>query len=95
MDRIETPPDVVIRRLPLYARSLRYLLQEDIRSVSSQELGERINVTAAQIRKDLSYFGEFAKQRHGPTGTVPMGFQGEFTRFFDLAEDSHLPERFE
>ena len=36
-----------------------------------------------------------AKQRHGPTGTVSLGFQGEFTRFFDLAEDSHLPERFE
>jgi replicative DNA helicase len=36
-----------------------------------------------------------AKQRHGPTGTVQMGFQGEFTRFFDLAEDSHLPARFE
>ena len=36
-----------------------------------------------------------AKQRHGPTGTVQLGFQGEFTRFFDLAEDSHLPERFE
>ncbi|MEZ5810987.1 MAG: replicative DNA helicase [Rhizobiaceae bacterium] len=36
-----------------------------------------------------------AKQRHGPTGTVPMGFQGEFTRFFDLAEDSHMPERLE
>ncbi|WP_028033437.1 replicative DNA helicase [Chelativorans sp. J32] len=36
-----------------------------------------------------------AKQRHGPTGTVPLGFQGEFTRFFDLAEESHLPERFE
>ena len=36
-----------------------------------------------------------AKQRHGPTGTVQMGFQGEFTRFFDLIEDSHLPERFE
>jgi replicative DNA helicase len=36
-----------------------------------------------------------AKQRHGPTGTVPLGFQGEFTRFFDLAEDSHMPERFE
>ena len=35
------------------------------------------------------------KQRHGPTGTVGLGFQGEFTRFFDLAEDSHLPERFE
>ncbi|MDW6021254.1 replicative DNA helicase [Mesorhizobium sp. BAC0120] len=35
------------------------------------------------------------KQRHGPTGTVMMGFQGEYTRFFDLAEDSHLPDRFE
>ncbi|HEU5011032.1 MAG TPA: redox-sensing transcriptional repressor Rex [Roseiflexaceae bacterium] len=65
MDRIETPPDVVIKRLPLYARSLRYLLNEGITSVSSQELGERINVTAAQIRKDLSYFGEFGKQGIG------------------------------
>ncbi|WP_274629434.1 replicative DNA helicase [Arvimicrobium flavum] len=35
-----------------------------------------------------------AKQRHGPTGTVSLGFQGEFTRFFDLAEEHHLPERF-
>src|ERR1044071_4165695 len=65
MDRIETPPDVVIGRLPLYARSLRYLLQEGMTSVSSQELGDRINVTAAQIRKDLSYFGEFGKQGIG------------------------------
>lgn len=65
MDRLDIPPDVVIRRLPLYARSLRYLLDEGIHSVSSQELGERINVTAAQIRKDLSYFGEFGKQGIG------------------------------
>ncbi|MBS3650634.1 replicative DNA helicase [Pseudaminobacter sp. 19-2017] len=36
-----------------------------------------------------------AKQRHGPTGTVSLAFQGEFTRFTDLAEDQHLPERFE
>jgi redox-sensing transcriptional repressor len=65
VERLEAPPDVVIRRLPLYARSLRYLLDEGIQSVSSQELGERINVTAAQIRKDLSYFGEFGKQGIG------------------------------
>lgn len=66
VDRLDIlPPDVVIRRLPLYARSLRYLLQEGVHSVSSQELGERINVTAAQIRKDLSYFGEFGKQGIG------------------------------
>ncbi len=65
MERVEIPPDVVIKRLPLYARSLRHLLDEGITSVSSQELGERINYTAAQIRKDLSYFGEFGKQGIG------------------------------
>jgi redox-sensing transcriptional repressor len=65
VERIDIPPDVVVRRLPLYARSLRYLLQEGIHSVSSQELGDRINITAAQIRKDLSYFGEFGKQGIG------------------------------
>jgi redox-sensing transcriptional repressor len=65
VERIELPPDVVVRRLPLYARSLRYLLQDDTHSVSSQELGRRLNITAAQIRKDLSYFGEFGKQGIG------------------------------
>jgi redox-sensing transcriptional repressor len=65
VEHFELPPDVVIRRLPLYARSLRYLIDEGTLSVSSQELGERINVTAAQIRKDLSYFGEFGKQGIG------------------------------
>jgi len=36
-----------------------------------------------------------AKQRHGPTGSVSLAFHGEFTRFSDLAEEHHLPERFE
>ena len=36
-----------------------------------------------------------SKQRHGPTGTVSLGFTPEFTRFSDLVEDDHLPERFE
>jgi replicative DNA helicase len=33
------------------------------------------------------------KQRHGPTGTVELQFEGQFTRFSDLAQDGHLPER--
>src|SRR4030081_1013609 len=33
------------------------------------------------------------KQRHGPTGTVELQFEGQFTRFGDLAQDGHLPER--
>ena len=36
-----------------------------------------------------------AKQRHGPTGTANLAFQAEFTRFTDLMDDDHLPERFE
>lgn len=65
MDKQTTPPDVVVRRLPLYARTLAYLQQEGVKDVSSQELGKRINVTAAQIRKDLSYFGQLGKQGIG------------------------------
>ncbi|HEY0329496.1 MAG TPA: replicative DNA helicase [Rhodopseudomonas sp.] len=33
------------------------------------------------------------KQRHGPTGTVELQFEGQFTRFSDLTQDSHLPDR--
>ncbi|WP_417684091.1 replicative DNA helicase [Roseibium sp.] len=36
-----------------------------------------------------------AKQRHGPTGTVNLHFEGQYTRFSDLAQDEYLPERHE
>ena len=58
-------PDVVIDRLPVYARALETLEQEGRELVNSQELGERLGVTPAQIRKDLSYFGRFGKQGRG------------------------------
>jgi hypothetical protein len=58
-------PDIVIRRLPIYVRTLRALTDSDVRSVSSEELAELIGVTAAQIRRDLSYFGKFGKQGKG------------------------------
>src|SRR3954451_5046496 len=58
-------PGIVIRRLPIYARSLQYLSGEGVTTVSSSELGARIGVTAAQIRRDLSYFGKFGKQGKG------------------------------
>jgi replicative DNA helicase len=35
------------------------------------------------------------KQRHGPTGTVQLSFEGQFTRFGNLAPDQYLPDRFE
>lgn len=61
---MEIPP-VVIDRLPLYARALSALEAAGREVVSSQELGTRLGVTPAQIRKDLSYFGRFGKQGRG------------------------------
>jgi len=58
-------PDVVIDRLPVYARALALLEDEGREVVNSQELGGRLGVTPAQIRKDLSYFGRFGKQGRG------------------------------
>ncbi len=58
-------PEVVINRLPVYARALRILEREGRTVVSSQELGTQLGVTPAQIRKDLSYFGRFGKQGRG------------------------------
>lgn len=58
-------PDIVIRRLPIYVRTLRDLQERGITSVSSDELADHIGVTAAQIRRDLSYFGRFGKQGKG------------------------------
>jgi len=58
-------PDIVIGRLPVYLRTLR-LLADDGRDVtSSQELGQHLGISSAQIRKDLSHFGEFGKQGTG------------------------------
>jgi redox-sensing transcriptional repressor len=58
-------PDIVVRRLPLYTRALRDLAARGIPSVSSESLAEAIGVSAAQIRRDLSYFGRFGKQGKG------------------------------
>jgi redox-sensing transcriptional repressor len=58
-------PDIVVGRLPLYLRALQRMVEEGRQITSSQELGERLGISAAQIRKDLSQFGEFGKQGTG------------------------------
>ncbi len=58
-------PDIVVGRLPQYLRSLQRMAREGRTVTSSQELGERLRISAAQIRKDLSQFGEFGKQGTG------------------------------
>lgn len=58
-------PDIIIGRLPIYLRALQRLAEKGVRNTSSQELGEMIGISAAQIRKDISQFGEFGKQGTG------------------------------
>lgn len=58
-------PDIVIGRLPVYLRALNRLTQEGYEVTSSHELGRRLGISSAQIRKDLSHFGGFGKQGTG------------------------------
>ncbi len=58
-------PDIIVSRLPVYLRALRRMQAQDQQTTSSQELGEQVGISAAQIRKDLSQFGEFGKQGTG------------------------------
>ena len=57
-------PDIVISRLPLYLRAITspLITKPDI---TSGELGDILGISSAQIRKDLSHFGEFGKQGTG------------------------------
>lgn len=58
-------PNVVIGRLPIYLRALRMLHEEGREFTSSQELGRKLGIGSAQIRRDLAHFGEFGKQGTG------------------------------
>jgi len=58
-------PDIVVGRLPIYLRALTFLKADNREITSSQELGDRLGISSAQIRKDLSHFGEFGKQGTG------------------------------
>jgi len=61
----EKIPDIIIGRLPVYLRALQRMSDSGLKTTSSQELGELVGISAAQIRKDISQFGEFGKQGTG------------------------------
>lgn len=58
-------PEIVVSRIPLYLRALSEMKAAQREITSSQELGDRLGFSSAQIRKDLSQFGEFGKQGTG------------------------------
>jgi redox-sensing transcriptional repressor len=65
MPETKPVPDIVIGRLPVYLRALTHLLDEGQQITASRDLAKRLGISSAQIRKDLSHFGEFGKQGMG------------------------------
>ncbi len=65
MSKIPNISQAVIRRLPVYLRFLNELTMKNVQTVSSQDLGQRLDLNPAQIRKDLAYFGDFGKKGIG------------------------------
>ena len=63
--KVQRIPDVVIRRLPVYLRYLQQLQNYDVETVSSQQMGHDLSLNPAQIRKDLSIFGDFGVKGMG------------------------------
>ena len=51
--------ELTTNRLSIYLRALNGLEEAGVKAVSSQALAEQFHLNAAQIRKDLAYFGEF------------------------------------
>jgi redox-sensing transcriptional repressor len=51
--------ELTTNRLSVYLRCLNALDAADVKTISSKELAEQFHLNAAQIRKDLAYFGEF------------------------------------
>ncbi len=58
-------PQTTVARLPIYLRSLVSLAGRGVQIVSSEELAQLAGTNAAQLRKDLSYLGEFGTRGVG------------------------------
>jgi len=65
MPETKPVPDIIIGRLPIYLRALSHLLEEGQQITASQDLAKWLRISSAQIRKDLSHFGEFGRQGLG------------------------------
>ena len=77
----------VIRRLPRYYRYLGELLEEGVERISSNELSEKMRVTASQIRQDLNNFGGFGQQGYGYN--VPYLY-AEIRKILGLDKTHHM-----
>ena len=58
-------PEATVIRLSIYSRYLQQLIDDGVKSVSSDEIAGGVGVSSAQVRKDLAYFGEFGTRGVG------------------------------
>ncbi|GIV85238.1 MAG: redox-sensing transcriptional repressor Rex [Candidatus Roseilinea sp.] len=77
-------PDIVVARLPLYLRALSAMQNGGKVFTSSQEMAQWLGISSAQIRKDLSHFGEFGKQG---TGYSVAGLQEKLRQILNLKHE--------
>jgi replicative DNA helicase len=82
---IEQDADVVL----FIYREEYYLMNKEPRPGTDEHIKWQTEMDAAHGKAEII----IGKQRHGPTGTVQMSFEGEFTRFDNLAREAQLPER--
>jgi redox-sensing transcriptional repressor len=59
--RSQSIPSPVVWRLSLYVRQLEHLAERGVEKISSRQLAETLQITDAQVRKDLAYFGQFGR----------------------------------
>ena len=79
--KIPRIPEMTVRRLSVYTRSLLQLEEDGVKTISSQELAERFSLNSAQVRKDLAYFGEFGVRG---IGYYVVGLKAELQRILGL-----------
>jgi replicative DNA helicase len=82
---IEQDADVVL----FVFREEYYLKNKEPRMGTEEYFKWQTEMEAVHGRAEVI----IGKQRHGPTGTVPLQFKADVTRFSDLAEEDHMPQR--
>ena len=78
-------PRATAKRLPIYYRYLKRLLDAGTPRVSSNELSDAVKFDAATIRRDFSYFGALGKRGYGYDVKALMTFFGEILNQDTLA----------
>ena len=78
-------PRATAKRLPIYYRYLKLLLDSGTVRVSSNELSDAVKFDAATIRRDFSYFGALGKRGYGYDVEALMKFFGEILNQDTLA----------